>query len=584
MSKLDSLPTFVQGGGSFNGGGGNSGGGSSGTNGTTIINRNTSIEAIQTTNNNGKLVFTTDGIFAMTISSSQKVGINTSYPVRMLDINDANGQCLRLTFNDIYGRSISYTDLTVKSDGSLSLLPSSGSVYLPFNTLSSGLYIGDTQVTSSALQLNTLDVFSFGIAQADKSLILDDNSNITGINNLSATTLIGTNLYGTINTPYQPNINSIGRLDTLSVVNDIKLQDDNNTILDISTKGTSFVYMNSYNNIITPTSLIINNNLYVNNNNIGIGIINARKALEIKSNTGDCLRLSINSVYSDLLLNSDGSMNIISKNINCTYGYDTNTINYPLSIQSYNNISFNQGLGTGINFKLNGINYSSICVQRDSNMTHNGLLSINMMNNNVFTNNVLTLTSSGILTTAEVYEYSDKRVKKNISTIDNNFLLDKILKIQLKKYNYDKPDQTMDNPKHVKIGVIAQEIKEIIPSIVNISPQNNIQDFHSIKSNELVYYLIGCIQNLNNRIINLENNMKKPDDNITDTKSIIKETIDNSTNTELIIEEPDDDSTNAELNINLDLEKMKYEIESDKKQQFEVKVKKNIKSTRPLRL
>jgi hypothetical protein len=290
MSSLDSLPIFISGGGNIGGGGGSSGDG----NGSAIISANTSVQTFQSTINNGQISFTTSGSLAMLVDSNQKIGIKSISPTKRLEINDPNGDCLRMTFNDIYGRSIAYTDLKIKSDGSLMIQPSSGSIYLPYNTISSGLYIGNVLVTASGLQLNTVDVFSFGIAQADKSLILDNNKNISGINSLSASTLTGTNLYGTLNTVSQPNITTIGKLTSLNVLNQIKLQDSNNTILDIKTNNTQYVYMNSFYNTTTPTSLIMNNQLYVTTNNVGINTINPRKSLEICSSTGNCLRLSNN--------------------------------------------------------------------------------------------------------------------------------------------------------------------------------------------------------------------------------------------------------------------------------------------------
>ena len=57
---------------------------------------------------------------------------------------------------------------------------------------------------------------------------------------------------------------------------------------------------------------------------------------------------------------------------------------------------------------------------------------------------------------------SDKRLKKNIDIIDTKDCLDKIMKIDLKKYN-------MISDKFKSVGVLAQEVKNVLPDIVNSS-------------------------------------------------------------------------------------------------------------------
>jgi len=67
----------------------------------------------------------------------------------------------------------------------------------------SGLVLGNTLVTSTGAQLNTVNV-TIGEAAASKALILDTNKNIIGINTLSATYLAGT-----IQTAVQPNLTEV---------------------------------------------------------------------------------------------------------------------------------------------------------------------------------------------------------------------------------------------------------------------------------------------------------------------------------------------------------------------------------------
>ena len=73
----------------------------------------------------------------------------------------------------------------------------------------------------------------------------------------------------------------------------------------------------------------------------------------------------------------------------------------------------------------------------------------------------LKVDSSGNATaTADVIAYSDARVKENIKTIDN--ALEKVLSLRGVSYNrIDIED------KSEKIGVIAQEVREVIPQVVH---------------------------------------------------------------------------------------------------------------------
>jgi hypothetical protein len=72
----------------------------------------------------------------------------------------------------------------------------------------------------------------------------------------------------------------------------------------------------------------------------------------------------------------------------------------------------------------------------------------------------LTLSAAGTLTVdGDVVAYSDRRTKENIKTIENS--LDKVL--SLRGVSYNRIDE---NDKAPKIGVIAQEVQEILPEVV----------------------------------------------------------------------------------------------------------------------
>jgi hypothetical protein len=56
---------------------------------------------------------------AMTVLSTNKIGMFTTAPLRALDINSSTGDCLRLIYNDADGSAANYADFLVSSTGDL---------------------------------------------------------------------------------------------------------------------------------------------------------------------------------------------------------------------------------------------------------------------------------------------------------------------------------------------------------------------------------------------------------------------------------------------------------------------------------
>ena len=117
--------------------------------------------------------------------------------------------------------------------------------------------------------------------------------------------------------------------------------------------------------------------------------------------------------------------------------------------------------------------------------------------------NVFTLDSSGNGTfNANVSAYSDLRLKEDVKTIDN--ALDKVSKLRGVEY-------TRKETKAREIGVIAQEVKEIIPELVtientksDINPEG-LEDLHTMKYANTVGLLIEAIKELK---VDLDNHKK----------------------------------------------------------------------------
>ena len=100
-----------------------------------------------------------------------------------------------LTATTLNGTLATAVQPNITSIGTLTNLNVSNNLTLSqHNGSTIGLILGSTLVTATGVQLNYNNITSVGVAQALKALILDSSSNITGINNLSATTLSSTNL------------------------------------------------------------------------------------------------------------------------------------------------------------------------------------------------------------------------------------------------------------------------------------------------------------------------------------------------------------------------------------------------------
>jgi|TARA_R110001583_G_scaffold16234_10_gene66233 hypothetical protein len=92
------------------------------------------------------------------IESTGDVGIGTTNPGYRLEINDASGDCLRLTYNDSNGSASNKVDFDVSSSGDLTIDPSGGDV-----TLSGNLAIsGNVTYSSTSSDMTIGDSLKFG--------------------------------------------------------------------------------------------------------------------------------------------------------------------------------------------------------------------------------------------------------------------------------------------------------------------------------------------------------------------------------------------------------------------------------------
>ena len=93
--------------------------------------------------------------------------------------------------------------------------------------------------------------------------------------------------------------------------------------------------------------------------------------------------------------------------------------------------------------------------------------------------------------------FSDKRLKENIKL--SKYSLKDLRRINVYEYNFKD-----DGTKAPKIGVLAQELKEIIPQAVTINPYNG---FLSVNSSWIIYTMVNSVKELDKKIQQIQTNL-----------------------------------------------------------------------------
>ena len=166
---------------------------------------------------NGSFMITTGSSPSLFIDRYSNIGINTTNPTSQLEVASTNGSCIRLRYGS---SSTAYANIFMSSNGNLAINPKkAGSEITTTSSINlighdgstTGLKLNGTLVAATADQLNYVAV-SPGTASASKALVLDSAQNVSGINSIGATIVAGT-----LATPDQPNITSVGTLTSLTV-------------------------------------------------------------------------------------------------------------------------------------------------------------------------------------------------------------------------------------------------------------------------------------------------------------------------------------------------------------------------------
>ena len=195
-----------------------------------------------------------------------------------------------------------------------------------------------------------------------------------------------------------------------------------------------------------------------------------------------------------LTTNSSGTLSWTSKSVTLTDETASATTHYPLFTAS------SSGTVTGINVSTTKMTYQpstgrmTLAGAQAASNTTSGTL--------VVTGGVGI--SGALYVGADIYSYasSDIRLKENLSKIDNS--LEKLLKISGYEYHWNKiaqemyPERTMQD-----VGVIAQEVKEIVPSAV----VEREDGYLAVRYDKLIPLLIEAVKALKAEIEDMKRGM-----------------------------------------------------------------------------
>ncbi len=274
-------------------------------------------------------------------------------------------------------------------------------------------------------------------------------------------------------------IDASGNLSLDASGNNIYISSDN---LDITAHDGSTIGLFLNGILVTSTADELNYN------DTTQGIAEASKALIMDSNRDISNINQINTKY-------------LTASIDNSTG---NSVTYPIILNRNTSGTPATGLGSGIQYYIENSNNSlvafgslDISASTITDTNEKGTFKVNLIDNGTMIT-ALTLNKE-TLTVEELVETSDARVKENIVNADINESYEKIMALNLVDYNF-----IHDEDKKIHRGLIAQDLKQIIPNAVHINENNGFTDFHSVSSKELIGYMIGALQAMNKKYENLE--------------------------------------------------------------------------------
>lgn len=344
---------------------------------------------------------------------------------------------------------------------------------------------------------------------------------------------------------YKDALNNVSGINNITLDGILNISNSNGIDIGLELNGvlvTSSAEEINYNNV-TPglgTALksvvldsnrdIINMNKINTTGNIGINTSESLFGLEVNHSIGNCLRLSYNDSNGsteqkcDFVLSPSGSLyinpaganpsvivggNLSSVSLSATKQNVSNiTVDFPLSLTVLPDTTSDIGLGTGIEFNSLNDNYTIFSLgtmefytTNPSNLHEESNFRLRLSNDGNWETG-LHISSGGITSSTSFIETSDIRMKENIYDTIIQDSVDKVLKLNVKTYNYKK-----DSNKRHRTGLIAQEVIKIMPELVIISKIEDMDDFHQLHYSGIIPHLINCIKDVYKELNELKINI-----------------------------------------------------------------------------
>lgn len=382
---------------------------------------------------------------------------------------------------------------TANASNSIAIGSNSTAASKTVTNAANAVAIGTTAVANSAssIAMGTGATVAYSISPAiaiGNGAVVNGNSGVaigngSSIGNVSNATVLGA---GASATSTATNSTAIGYNASATLANEIILGDRSNTGLSVGIGTESFSGTNRE-KLLVDASTSASVNAIVgrgnNNNYLQLNIQNQNAGTLASSDvvaTADNGNETTN--YVDLGINSSGySATGILGGANNAYLYTTGN-DFVIGNSTNNKSLIFYTTTAGVNTERMRINSAGLIPGQD----------------NTYSAGNTTNRWTAVWATNGTIQTSDIRLKKNIHPL--GYGLQEILRLQ--PVSYDWKDNSGSN----KIGLIAQEVKKVIPQVVS---GNEEKENLGMNYAELVPVLINSIKELNKKIENLEASIDK---------------------------------------------------------------------------